>query len=245
MSEKKPPLRDRRRLVRTFRKQTGLTLVDLGKLAELSNPMLSQFENGKVNLSDESWKRLCDAMEKFLLTANENYKAEIAKAKETAAKLSPEACERIRQRANEILARPSDASNDERITEKVRGMFFELRQRSGLTLAEAAQKSGIDDAKLALYENGRAELTEEEESRLRRALTEGVPRMSLSELLGAKPAELIGQRKEFVARLENLHDIDDPVIAEIIASFRREIEDLEETLNVQHRVIQRLKEDAD
>jgi transcriptional regulator with XRE-family HTH domain len=58
MTDKKLPLRDRRRLLRAFRKLTGLTLVELGKLSGLSNPMLSQFENGKVNLSAGAASRL-------------------------------------------------------------------------------------------------------------------------------------------------------------------------------------------
>jgi transcriptional regulator with XRE-family HTH domain len=83
----KVPLRERRKLLRLFRKQNRMSLSALGKLAGLSQPMLSQFENGDRDLSEEAWARVLDSMEKFLLTANENYKAEITKAKETAVKL--------------------------------------------------------------------------------------------------------------------------------------------------------------
>ena len=71
MSDKKLSLRDRRRLLRAFRKQTGLTLVELGKLSGLSNPMLSQFENGNVNLSAEAASRLLAVIgESPVMTAN-------------------------------------------------------------------------------------------------------------------------------------------------------------------------------
>ena len=36
----------RRKLIRDFRAQSRPTLVELGKLAGVSQPMLSQFENG-------------------------------------------------------------------------------------------------------------------------------------------------------------------------------------------------------
>ncbi len=94
MSDKKLPLRDRRRLLRTFRKQTGLTLVELGKLSELSNPMLSQFENGKVNLSAEASARLLvvigDVAANFVpITEEDRAKgsAKMVQVQETAARL--------------------------------------------------------------------------------------------------------------------------------------------------------------
>src|SRR5580704_2046878 len=83
----KVPLRERRKLLRLFRKQNRMSLSALGELAGLSQPLLSQFENGDRDLSEEAWTRVLDAMEKFLLRANANYKAEIAQAQETAAKL--------------------------------------------------------------------------------------------------------------------------------------------------------------
>lgn len=88
------PLSERRELLRDFRKQCGVTLTELGKLAHVSQPMLSQFENGARDLSAEAWDRVLDAMEKFLSRAkaeiiekNEGLKQQLAKAGETAEKL--------------------------------------------------------------------------------------------------------------------------------------------------------------
>lgn len=59
------PLRERRKLIRDFREQIGLTLREFGKMAEISHPMLSQFETGEGghNLSDDAWKRVLKAVE--------------------------------------------------------------------------------------------------------------------------------------------------------------------------------------
>src|SRR5260370_29846369 len=80
-------LRERRRYVRQFREQVGMTLREFGSLARISHPMLSQFETGEGshNLSEEAWARLLDAMGVAL---NQNAdKAGISKARKIADKL--------------------------------------------------------------------------------------------------------------------------------------------------------------
>lgn len=81
------PLRERRKLLRAFRKLYGITLVELGKLADLSNPMLSQFERGIRDLSPEAWTRVLAAMAKLLEEDENRRSQERAKAAEIAAKL--------------------------------------------------------------------------------------------------------------------------------------------------------------
>lgn len=88
------PLSERRELLGDFRKQCGVTLTELGKLAHVSQPMLSQFENGARDLSAEAWDRVLGAMEKFLEANNAKQRERIAeleheraKAEETAEKL--------------------------------------------------------------------------------------------------------------------------------------------------------------
>lgn len=81
------PLRDCGKLLRKFRKQYGIKLVEFGKLCKISQPMLSQFERGDHNLSDEAWTRVLEAMGKLLLEDENRRKEERAKASETAAKL--------------------------------------------------------------------------------------------------------------------------------------------------------------
>jgi transcriptional regulator with XRE-family HTH domain len=83
----KVSLRERRKLLRDFRRQYGITLDDLGKKAELSKAMLSRFEAGNRDLSAEAWTRVLDAMGKLLVEDDAKRKAEIAKAEQTAEKL--------------------------------------------------------------------------------------------------------------------------------------------------------------
>lgn len=68
-----------RELLHLFREESGIRLVKLGKRARVSQPMLSQFENGKENLSQESRDRVLDAMEQLLVERGKRLKARIAK----------------------------------------------------------------------------------------------------------------------------------------------------------------------
>lgn len=81
------PLPERRTLLRAFRKQFGITLVELGNLADISHPMLSQFERGDRDLSSEAWARVLQAMGKLLREDEERRGEDRAKARETGAKL--------------------------------------------------------------------------------------------------------------------------------------------------------------
>jgi len=82
---KKVTLRDRRKLLRVFRKQYRVTLTELGELSDVSQPMLSQFERGDRDLSPEAWARVLVAIGK--LVAVDKRLVDIAKAGKTAAKL--------------------------------------------------------------------------------------------------------------------------------------------------------------
>jgi transcriptional regulator with XRE-family HTH domain len=81
------PLRDRRILLRAFRKQFGIGLVELGKLADISQPMLSQFERGDRDLSSEAWARVLAAIQKLLADDDARHEQEQKKAMQTAEKL--------------------------------------------------------------------------------------------------------------------------------------------------------------
>lgn len=78
---------DKRKLLRAFRKQYGLTLTELGKVAGVSQPMLSQFERGDRDLSPEAWERVHQAIGNLLREDAERRRAERDKAVETATKL--------------------------------------------------------------------------------------------------------------------------------------------------------------
>jgi transcriptional regulator with XRE-family HTH domain len=81
------PLGEKRKLLRDFREHADMTLTALGKRAKLSHPMLSQFETGERDLSEESWDRVLDVMQEVLLAKQVQMDAGLAKAKEIAAKL--------------------------------------------------------------------------------------------------------------------------------------------------------------
>jgi transcriptional regulator with XRE-family HTH domain len=73
--------RQKRKLLRKVREQGGLSLEELGKRSGLSRSMISKFELGKRDLSEQAWQRVADAMEKFLIEDVEKFKAQIEKSK--------------------------------------------------------------------------------------------------------------------------------------------------------------------
>lgn len=87
-------LGQRRKLLRTFRKQFGITLDDLGELAGLSKAMLSRFESGNRDLSADAWSYLLEKISELVSEGRGNLTwdpakraAGVAKARQTAAKL--------------------------------------------------------------------------------------------------------------------------------------------------------------
>jgi transcriptional regulator with XRE-family HTH domain len=72
--------KERRKLLRAVRKLSGITLVELGKAANLSQPMLTQFERGDRDLSPEAWGRMVSALGKLIVRRE-------AKRREQGAKL--------------------------------------------------------------------------------------------------------------------------------------------------------------
>ena len=83
----KTPLRDRGKLLRKFRKQYRITLTKFGEYAGLSQPMLSQFERGDHDLSDEAWVRVKATIQKLLAEDDARRKQEWGKAGQTATRL--------------------------------------------------------------------------------------------------------------------------------------------------------------
>lgn len=79
--------RERRVLVRRFRKQMKLRGETLAKMAGISRPYLTQFEKGARRLSDKAWARVLAAIQKLLAEDESRRKQEREKAVQTAAKL--------------------------------------------------------------------------------------------------------------------------------------------------------------
>src|SRR5437016_11236513 len=86
-TERVVPLSQRRKLLRKFREQYDITMIEFGKRAGLSQAVLSQFENGVRNLSPEAWARVLAAMSDLITEDDARRLAEIEQAKKTAAKL--------------------------------------------------------------------------------------------------------------------------------------------------------------
>jgi transcriptional regulator with XRE-family HTH domain len=83
MTAKKVPLRERRKRLRKFREQYGITLAELGNVAQVSESMLAQFESGEGNLSVDDWARIVLAMRSLLADADAKRSAEISTAGQT------------------------------------------------------------------------------------------------------------------------------------------------------------------
>ncbi len=195
------PLRERRKLVREFREQTNLGLTELASIAGLSQPMLSQFENGVRNLSEEAWARVLAAMEKFLLTANENYKAEIAKAEETAAKLG----------VSGLLRAQTEPELDGILSSMPAG-----KAEAAIPLLESL--SAKLDGKSVAWRIVRVALGE-----LRLKVKE-YKTERLRNLYALQ--EIFRERKRQLEALERLPGaLDDPIVVGLIESLRRELEE--------------------
>src|SRR5690242_18164572 len=72
-------LQQRRKTLRQFREEAGLSLEDLGKACGLSRSTLSRFENGERDLSEDAYNRVLEAIEKFLTKKRKALRLEEAK----------------------------------------------------------------------------------------------------------------------------------------------------------------------
>jgi transcriptional regulator with XRE-family HTH domain len=135
MPDKAAPQRGRGKLLRKFRKQYRITLTEFGKLAGLSQPMLSQFERGDHNLSDEAWMRVLQTISDLIIEDNTKRLAEVGKAKETAAKLgAPGLIFGFAFKTNEQITKEQAEIDAERIRLKKAGEISALivEQTDGL-----------------------------------------------------------------------------------------------------------------
>jgi transcriptional regulator with XRE-family HTH domain len=97
-AEKQLSLREKRKLVREFREQNHLTFAEVGKLSGLAESTIYRFEKADLNLSEEGWGQLIDAMHKYMVEKNANLRAEIDARKALNEKL------KVRDAADEATA---------------------------------------------------------------------------------------------------------------------------------------------
>jgi transcriptional regulator with XRE-family HTH domain len=213
--------------LRKFRKQTGLSLAELARLASLSESMLCQFELGNRGLSNEALTRVQQALEEV-------------KRKQKSRKLR-----RLRAGLTETqLARATKIPRKKIIQWEARQieLTYEEQDRLMGVIYDAIAKREQPPVDSPVYQKALAEYT----AAFNAQLPDPVSLYQLLQLAGnAQPSDFIEQRKEFVTRLENLKGIDDPVIAEIVESFRREIAALEKQLAEAKAVTARSEQDAD
>lgn len=143
----KVPLSERRERLRAFRKKNRMSLAEFGKLAGLSQPMLSQFENGDRELSEDAWRRVQKAMDRHL---DKNAVQQ-----------------RGRQPLMSLFANAPKSEWGKLAPEYER----ELRRWcSGASVDKIAKEAKIPVGKMLRYEAGRVELTADEKNRLADAL---------------------------------------------------------------------------
>jgi len=208
-----------RRIVKKLREMYGARQSDVAGDAKISQSKLSLWENEFVDLADKELQRLAKVMNAL---SEKNY-ASPGKPGITAV---------MRGTFAEEYASWSE-------TKRVKARRS-LRRQAHLTVIALAEKIGIPEKKLREWENGkkRVELTDAEEKKWQQAITAAsVEKMKadpwtrtafMADTLLNERAELLAERKSFLSRLKSLSSIEDPVIAEIMESFRREISELEQ-----------------
>jgi len=189
-----------RKAVRLLRQAKGMTQYDLAEDARVNRSKLSLYERGSLDLSEAELRRVRRA---------------------------------LRMKSDETL-KPADLRGISEIQRrKLR------RQHVGLTQHQLAKLTGISQTKLSDYENGKAELTPSEETLWVKATDEAAERMGSDVYFKLRLAEehneelynerraLLSERRDLLSKLESSPSIGDPIVQEVIASFRREIADLE------------------
>lgn len=212
-AEKTVPLGQRRKMLRTFRKQYGVTLVEFGQLCNISNPMLSQFENGDRNLSAEAWTRVATAMQEIRDArytgpfSVAEYVMRQRRAVWANTKLTPEASERIREKASRALNDDLPREEQEELDSYIVERFARILGRD----VSCIESLWNDPAK-------HGELNR----------------------LAAEHNVRVARWIESLERAQS--QVNDPVLSEIILSFRNEIAELEQRNAELER---RLAEDKD
>jgi transcriptional regulator with XRE-family HTH domain len=173
----------KRKLLRRFRKKYGIGLVRFGKLARISQPMLSQFERGDRNLSAEAWVRVLDTIDKLVAEGATARAKEIQGARKVAVKLDQQST-RLRFAAVAAGWKNPRWSLDPRAATIFESEFTrkELkylvaterrqfrRMWAAATRHEIARESGIEVTKLIRFETGEIHLTNDETERWMKAI---------------------------------------------------------------------------
>lgn len=208
-AEKTKPvsLRELRKTFRKFLEEYDITLAEFGGYAGLSKGMLSLFMNGKRDLSREAWVRVVVATQNLpkLQTEIARRKAEdgAKRAAGTAARLGV-----ARGALHAALGVP-DSNLAKALNEKElerREQELEQSKQELAAIEAAGEKIQRGDVKFSQTADG-----------------------TWHALVAVSSSETDRKRRQLAA-LENLQSIDDPIISELIESFRREVAEKDKQL---------------
>lgn len=208
-----------RKVIVLARRTRNLTQAALAHKAGIARSTYALFEKGHIDLNASQ------------IAAIENViDAATPKTKPAATRLA----------ARVARVRGSDRKSDAIEQRKSRREIF------GLSQFELAREAGLSQTKISAWETGRRELTPDEHAQWSAALSRAAnkkwgpsigalllggaePKTSVSELLLGGAAVRIKAKAEKLLAEQN-RSLDDPIVVEIIASLRRELDDLEEKL---------------
>jgi transcriptional regulator with XRE-family HTH domain len=192
---------DNPRDIREKRQLLGLTQMEVAQKARISQYKLSLYETGLAELTPKEHARVA----KILSTPQKHPRPEANLEKELEAWREAKSVERR--------------------------SFY--RKQTGMSLREFGRTAGIPRNKLGKWEAGKPTLTAEEYARWEKTVLEGQRKQQLADpwwqLENAQQAmsDLKAELSSKVSRLEAATSLDDPIVSEIIQSFRREIAQLE------------------
>ena len=192
---------DKRRQIRETRQLLGLTQMEVAQKARISQHKLSLYENGLAELTPKEHARVAKILS------------------------MPQKHPRPAGNLDEQLEAWRDAKSVER-----RSVY---RKQTGMSLRQFGLAAGIPRNKLGKWETGDGALTPEEYARWEKAVRDAESERQKSDpwwqLENAQQAmsDLKAELSSKVSRLEAATNLDDPIVSEIIQSFRREIAQLE------------------
>jgi transcriptional regulator with XRE-family HTH domain len=140
-----------RELFREVRDKTDLTLKELGRRAQLSEAMISQFENGNRDLSEEAWDRVLDAIQEFLTERQEALDSRQARLEKDAARLASEPASLILETLFPLAFGPhSTTRSGATVLDRLTQAHVQLKEQREYIefLQERLEKSGRETARL-------------------------------------------------------------------------------------------------
>jgi transcriptional regulator with XRE-family HTH domain len=202
---------------KTMREMYGATQSDIAEDARISQSKLSLYESGFVDLTEKELQRLKKALN-ALATDNDF------------------SLEPLPGPATGLLSEmPGLALNDGTFAERYASWSKKkqirarqsMRRQAQLTQIEVARELGITPKKLGHWEAGRLELSEAAIARWRQVIVAATVKQKKADPW-ARLEIRIEDAAHTALQSHKGQVLDDPLIAEIIASLRREIEALEE-----------------